>query len=184
MLSQEDLKQLASKGITEEQIAVQLEEFKTGFPFLKLEAAAAVGQGIDAPTESERDAFIKAWNDYKAEGRKIVKFVPASGAASRMFKDMFAFLSADYNEPTTAFEKTYFENIHKFAFFGALDDKCRENCGKGVDELIAEGNYKAVVANMLEAQGLNYGQLPKGMLPRGGSTLRRQQRRGQRTFHR
>ncbi len=164
MLSQEDLRQIASKGISEEQIAVQLEEFKTGFPFLKLEAAAAVGQGIEAPSDEEREAFIKAWNEYKAEGRKIVKFVPASGAASRMFKDMFSFLSADYDVPTTPFEKKYFDNIHKFAFFGALDEKCRENCGKGVDELMADGQYKPVVANMLEASGLNYGQLPKGML--------------------
>lgn len=164
MLSQEDLRQIASKGISEEQIAVQLDEFKTGFPFLKLEAAAAIGKGIIAPEESEREQMIAAWDAYKAEGKKIVKFVPASGAASRMFKDMFAFLSADYDVPTTDFEKKYFDNIHHFAFFGALDEKCVENCGKGIDQLMAEGNYKAVVANMLEAKGLNYGQLPKGLL--------------------
>jgi hypothetical protein len=81
-----------------------------------------------------------------------------------MFKDMFAFLSADYDKPTTAFEKTYFDHIHQFAFFATLDDKCRENEGKGVDQLMAEGNYKAVVANMLNPAGLNYGQLPKGLL--------------------
>ncbi len=164
MLSQEDLRQIASKGISEEQIAVQLDEFKTGFPFLKLVAAAAIGKGIIAPEESEREQMIAAWDAYKAEGKKIVKFVPASGAASRMFKDMFAFLSADYDVPTTDFEKKYFDNIHHFAFFGALDEKCVENCGKGIDQLMAEGNYKAVVANMLEAKGLNYGQLPKGLL--------------------
>ena len=64
MLSQEDLRQIASKGISEEQIAVQLDEFKTGFPFLKLEAAAAIGKGIIAPEESERDKFIAAWDEY------------------------------------------------------------------------------------------------------------------------
>ena len=164
MLSQEDLRQIASKGISEEQIAVQLDEFKTGFPFLKLEAAAAIGKGIIAPEESERDKFIAAWDEYKAEGKKIVKFVPASGAASRMFKDMFSFLSADYEVPTTDFEKKYFDNIHHFAFFDELNAKCVANCGKGIDDLMAEGSYKAVVANMLEASGLNYGQLPKGLL--------------------
>jgi hypothetical protein len=164
MLSQQDLRQIAAKGITEEQIAVQLEEFKTGFPFLRLEAAAAVGKGIVAPDEEERNKMIEAWNAYKAEGKKIVKFVPASGAASRMFKDMFAFLSADYDVPTTKFEKTYFDNIHSFAFFNALDDKCKENEGMGIDQLMAEGKYKAVVANMLKESGLNYGQLPKGLL--------------------
>ncbi len=164
MLSQEDLKQITEKGITEQQIAVQLEEFKTGFPFLKLEAAAAIGKGIVAPDEQERKKMIEAWNEYKAAGNKIVKFVPASGAASRMFKNMFAFLTADYDVPTTDFEKAYFDNIEKFAFFKALDGKCVENCGAGVKELIAKGEYKAVVANMLNAEGLNYGQLPKGLL--------------------
>ncbi len=164
MLSQEDLRQIASKGISPEQIDAQLKEFETGFPFLRLEAAAAIGNGIISPEENERCEYIAAWNEYKAKGKKIVKFVPASGAASRMFKDMFAFLSADYDKPTTAFEKTYFDHIHQFAFFATLDDKCRENEGKGVDQLMAEGNYKAVVANMLNPVGLNYGQLPKGLL--------------------
>ena len=164
MLSQEDLQQIASKGISQEKIEMQLNEFKTGFPFLKLEAAASLGKGIISPDEGEREKYIQQWKDYKAQGKKIVKFVPASGAASRMFKDMFAFVSADYDTPTTPFEKTYFDNIHRFAFFEALNEKCIENCGKDIDTLIGEGNYKAVAANMLEGNGLNYGQLPKGML--------------------
>ncbi|MBO4608223.1 MAG: DUF4301 family protein [Prevotella sp.] len=164
MLSQQDLQQIASKGITEEKIAQQLNEFKTGFPFLKLEAAAAIDKGIVAPNDEERKVYIEAWNAYKAEGRQIVKFVPASGAASRMFKDMFAFVSADYDVPTTDFEKKYFDNIRKFAFYEALDAQCVKNEGKGIEQLIKEGNYKAVAANMLQAKGLNYGQLPKGLL--------------------
>ena len=164
MLTQQDLQQLAQKGITPEQIIIQLDEFKTGFPFLRLEAAAAVGKGIVAPAEDERKCFIEAWDNYKAEGKKIVKFVPASGAASRMFKDMFAFLNADYDVPTTKFEQQYFDNIEKFAFFEALDAACLKNEGKGIKQLMADGNYKAVVANMLQPNGLNYGQLPKGML--------------------
>ena len=164
MLSQEDLKQIALKGITEQQIETQLEEFKTGFPFLKLEAAAAIGKGIIAPDGAERGRLIAIWDAYKACGKTIVKFVPASGAASRMFKDMFAFVDADYDVPTTDFEKKYFDNIHKFAFFDELNAVCEKNEGKGIDELITMGNYKAVVANMLQVKGLNYGQLPKGLL--------------------
>ena len=164
MLSQKDLKQIAEKGISEQQIAVQLEEFKTGFPFLKLEAAAAIGKGIVAPDQQERENMIEAWDKYKEAGYKVVKFVPASGAASRMFKNMFAFLTADYDVPTTDFEKTYFDNIGKFAFYKELDQKCIENNGMGIQQLIENGNYKAVVGNMLKAEGLNYGQLPKGLL--------------------
>ena len=164
MLSQQDLKQLAQKGISEAQIERQLGEFKTGFPFLRLEAAAAIGKGIVAPTAGERQQYVEAWKQYKAAGKRVVKFVPASGAASRMFKDMFAFVDADYDVPTTDFEKKYFDNIEKFAFYQELDAACKKNEGKGIKELIAAGQYKAVAANMLKAEGLNYGQLPKGLL--------------------
>ena len=164
MLSQQDLEQIALKGISEEQINVQLEEFKTGFPFLKLEAAASIGHGIIAPAETDRKKYVDAWQQYKAAGKRVVKFVPASGAASRMFKDMFAFVDAPYDVPTTDFEKKYFDNLEKFAFYDALDAVCLKNEGKGIKALIADGKYKTVAANMLRPEGLNYGQLPKGML--------------------
>ena len=164
MLEEKDLKQLAEKGISRQQIDTQLKQFENGFPFLKLEAAAAIGRGIIAPSAEEIDNYVKAWEAYKASGKQIVKFVPASGAASRMFKDMFAFVDADYSEPTTDFEKKYFAHIKDFAFYEELNDVCVKNEGKDIDTLMAEGNYKAVAANMLTAGGLNYGQLPKGML--------------------
>ncbi|MCR5269501.1 MAG: DUF4301 family protein [Prevotella sp.] len=164
MLSEKDLQQIAQRGISQEQIETQLKEFETGFPFLRLEAAAAVGNGILAPAASERQSYVKAWEAYKAEGHRVVKFVPASGAASRMFKNMFAFVDADYDVPTTDFEKKYFDEIEKFAFYEALNEVCLKNEGKDIKTLMAEGNYKAVAANMLKKEGLNYGQLPKGML--------------------
>lgn len=164
MLSPKDLEQIERKGISEQQIKKELEEFKTGFPFLKLDAAASIGNGIIATSAEDVKRYSEAWNAYKAEGKKIVKFVPASGAASRMFKNMFAFLTADYDVPTTDFEKTFFDNVVKFAFYPALNAMCEKNEGKNIEALMGEGNYKAVVANLLEAKGLNYGQLPKGLL--------------------
>ncbi len=164
MLNEQDLKQIAQRGISQEQLENQLHQFETGFPFLRLEAAAAVGNGIVAPTAEERRDYVAAWEAYKADGHRIVKFVPASGAASRMFKNMFAFVDAPYDVPTTDFEKKYFDEITHFAFYDALDEVCRRNEGAGIKELLAAGKYKAVAANMLKAEGLNYGQLPKGML--------------------
>ena len=163
-MNQQDLNQISARGISEQQIEHQLEQIKNGFPFLKLEGAAAIGKGIMALTAQEVENYEKAWNDYKAEGHKIVKFVPASGAASRMFKNMFAFLDAPYDVPTTDFEKQFFENIKKFAFRKALCDKCHVNNEKGIMCLIKKGDYKAIVANLLKPEGLNYGQLPKGLL--------------------
>ena len=165
MLTQEDKALLAKKGISEEQIAAQLACFEKGFPFLKLEAAASIGNGIVATSDSERDVYIKAWEAYKNEGGHVVtKFVPASGAASRMFKNLFEFLGADYDEPTTDFEKKFFIQIEHFAFYADLNEACRRNAGKDIPGLLAGKDYKAVVANLLEAAGLNYGALPKGLL--------------------
>ena len=164
MLTAEDKVLLAEKGISEEQIAAQLQTFEKGFPFLRLKAAASVGNGILSPSEEARKHYVAAWDAYKQSGKKICKFVPASGAASRMFKNMFEFLDAPYDVPATDFEKAFFAGIHKFAFFEALDAACVKNNGCGVDALVAAGNYKEVVACMLQPKGLNYGQLPKGLL--------------------
>ncbi|WP_300229146.1 DUF4301 family protein [uncultured Bacteroides sp.] len=165
MLTQEDKDLLAKKGISEQQIAEQLACFEKGFPYLKLFAAASVeNRGIMLIGEDAQKTYLAAWDSYKESDKKVVKFVPASGAASRMFKNMFEFLGADYDVPTTDFEKKFFNNIKNFAFYADLDAACEKNNGKGIDALVAEGNYKAVVANLLESAGLNYGSLPKGLL--------------------
>ena len=164
MFTQADKLQLEAKGISLEKAEQQLEDFRRGFPYLHLDGAATVGDGIMAIDEASQQSYIRAWEAYKDEGHAIAKFVPASGAASRMFKDMFEFLDADYDVPTKPAEKQFFEGIQNFAFYQALDDACMVNEGMGVEALIDEGQYKAVVRNMLSAEGLDYGQLPKGML--------------------
>ena len=165
MLTHEDKELLAKKGISEEQIAEQLACFEKGFPYLQLAAAASVdNNGIMIADADDQKKYLAAWDAYKDTDKKIVKFVPASGAASRMFKNMFEFLGADYDEPTTDFEKKFFDHIHDFAFYNDLNAACMDNTGKNIDALLSEHNYKAVVSNLLEAAGLNYGSLPKGLL--------------------
>ena len=155
---------LAKKNISEAQIAGQLACFQTGFPYLKLDAAAAVGKGILVPGSEEQRTYLSAWDAYTQTDKTIVKFVPASGAASRMFKDLFEFLAAGYEAPATKFEQLFFDNIRKFAFYDDLDAACLHMVGKNIATLLAEGQYKAVVAALLEVGGLNYGSLPKGLL--------------------
>ena len=165
MLTQEDKDLLLRKGISEEKIAEQLACFEKGFPYLKLYAAASVENGgIVVPDAEKQKEYLAAWDSYKEGDKKIVKFVPASGAASRMFKNMFEFLGADYDVPTTDFEKKFFDHIHNFAFYNDLNAACMDNTGKNIDALLGEKQYKAVVSNLLEAAGLNYGSLPKGLL--------------------
>jgi hypothetical protein len=164
MLTQSDIRQLESKGTSTRQLEEQLSYFKKGFPYLPILASASVQKGIRVFSGNEQSIYLDAWENYLEENREIVKFVPASGAASRMFKDLFEFLNAGYDIPATPSEKTFFKNISCFAFYEALDRICASNEGQNISELIAGNKYKTVVENLLQAKGLNYGQLPKGLI--------------------
>lgn len=174
MLNANDLKQLADKGISEQQIEEQLACFVKGFPYLEIAASASVEKGIMVVSQEDQATYMDAWDAYLAKNKRILKFVPASGAASRMFKNLYEFLSASYDVPTSDFEKKFFSEITRFAFYNALNAVCLANEEKDIPALIAAGNYKAVVSNLLDAKGLNYGQLPKGLLlfHRAGETIR------------
>lgn len=164
MLSPTDLKLLEKKGISAEMIQAQLKRFEEGFPFLKINAVATIGNGIKSLSPAEEASCIKAWSDFRQTGHAIEKFVPASGAASRMFKNMFAFVASGKKAPSTDFERTYFDNITKFAFFPDLNNACKAIYNSSVQSLISEGKYVEVVQAMLNADGLNYGFLPKALL--------------------
>ena len=143
MFTPSDLAQLQARGISEEKALKQLQSFATGFPELDIVSAASVGNGVLNPTEEEIDAYVKAWQDYLNEGHTVLKFVPASGAASRMFKDLFEYLET--GERTKFIDKFLSEKEH-FAFAPQL---------AGLDE-------QAAVSHLLK--DMNYGNLPKGLL--------------------
>ena len=164
MIHKEDLKQIRNRGIDLAQVTKQLEDFCNGFPYLKIKCAATPKRGIVVLGESDINEVCRTWEEYQSSGHKIVKFVPASGAASRMFKDLFAFLNGNNDVPTTDFEKYFFANIHNFAFYAKLSQQCMISEGQTVDTLIANGMFKTVVSILLENKGLDYGELPKGLL--------------------
>ena len=164
MFSDKDLEQIKEKGIDLKTIEDQLSRFKTGYPFLSILSAASIDKGISVFSETEAEKYSEDWKDFVNSGKTITKFVPASGAASRMFKDLYAFLEQEYDAPSTDFEKTFFDNIHKFAFYDSLNKECTDQYNKDIDELIAMGSYKDVVTMLLSSNGLDYGNLPKGLL--------------------
>ncbi|MCL1937669.1 MAG: DUF4301 family protein [Candidatus Azobacteroides sp.] len=164
MLTQDDLHLIQAKAISARQIYDQLEQFEKGFPYLPVIASASIEKGIKCIAEDEQAIYLEKWFAYLEQNKQIVKFVPASGAASRMFKDLFEFLSSSRTVPSTPFEQTFFEGIRQFAFFPALDQCCLLNEKNSIDQLMAEGKYKSVVENLLLPKGLNYGQLPKGLI--------------------
>lgn len=164
MFTIEDQKTFASRGITEAQVLEQLECFKKGFPYLTLENPASVKNGIVKADESVLEKAAADWDAYLGENHRIVKFVPASGAASRMFKNLFEFLNGGHDEPVTDFEHVFFDHIEFFGFYAALNAKCVELYEKDIKALMAEGGHRKVVAALLNPEGLNFGQLPKGLL--------------------
>lgn len=163
-LSTSDLEYLASKGISESALQSQLKMLQDGFPFLNLVAPATPGNGIVVVTPEIERTSTDIWNEFLAGGGKVVKMVPASGAASRMFKDLFAFLNGNHNKPSNEFMHSFFNNIEKFAFFPALNAATMRLYGLSVDSLIEAGRFKDVVSALLNEDGLAYGQLPKALL--------------------
>ena len=164
MLTQSELNQLESKGISTTQIEEQLQYFIKGFPYLQIKNSASIDKGIKYIPEEEQGFYLDAWNGYLGENKKIVKFVPASGAASRMFKDLFDFVDSSRVQIDTPFLNAFFEGIHRFAFYNSLNQSCGNNEGAGIDKLLVNKNFKKIIENLLYSKGLNYGQLPKGLI--------------------
>ncbi|MDE6283417.1 MAG: DUF4301 family protein [Muribaculaceae bacterium] len=165
MLSNDDKAQLTRQGISEETLLKQVERFKTGFPYLKIYDSARQGEGITVLTPDEEDKAIARWDKYLADGGDVCKFVPASGAASRMFKALYSFVESDATKaPEGSDVDKLLRDIHNIAFFNQLDDVLKKNTGKSVDQLLAEGNQKEVIKAIISEDGLNYGNLPKGLL--------------------
>ena len=155
MFTENDLKQLSAKGIGMELVERQLKYFRNGFPFLRLDRAATSGDGIRQLTAEETRNLEQSY-EKKLGRRKVYKFVPASGAATRMFKDLYEYLPSDGNRENAAIQE-FFDRLDAFAFYPELK--------KILDQKnIALSEKKKIVEAILFQDGLNYGHLPKGML--------------------
>lgn len=159
-----DVKILQEKGISEEKFEEQLSRFRNGFPFMKVECPAVAPETVSVLDDSEKTECIDVWRDYLKLDKTIMKFVPASGAASRMFKSLFEFQDRGKNELTSDDERRFFDCLENFAFLEALNAKCRRNEGLDAIALRERGRYLDIVNNLLGKKGLNYGSLPKGLL--------------------
>ena len=163
-LTVKDKETLKLKGKTEDQLFEELKMLKEGFPYLKIEKAATPGNGIFVLDKKMEDQAMNIWNEFLGTGAKVMKMVPASGAASRMFKDLFSFINGKDDKPNNDFMKKFFNEIEKFAFFNQLNQTCIALYGKSIDSLVKDKRYKDVVKALIEKEGLNYGQLPKALL--------------------
>lgn len=159
---------LSEKGISPQEAFAQIETFREGIPPVRLSKAAVIGDGIER-LEPQQQQWLRKHYRAHSPGLQIVKFTPASGAASRMFKALFAFLE-DFRPGVHSLEeflshgsnkamRAFYEGIEKFPFYELVQSRIevgRENQGEFL---------YAFVEQMLSEEGLNYGFYPKGLLP-------------------
>lgn len=148
MFNERDIALLSNKGISTDKVNKQIAYFKSGFPFLQIKSAAVVGDGIVRYAAQEIENLVKKY-DSLTQGLEIVKFVPASGAATRMFKDLYEFLGDGKMSPAVS---EVLENLSKFAFY----DKLTAITGK-------DASPEATIG-AITGEGLNYGKLPKALI--------------------
>lgn len=165
MLSKKDLQQLAQKGITETQFETLIENFEKGFPYANLAGAATLGDGIVHFSDADAQEYATLF-DQKRDELSMVKFVPASGAASRMFKDLIdveqkydtATKKSDFAGMTKCLDK-----VTKLALADALQGVMQKE-GLDVQECAKQKAYSTLAKYILKPEGLGYQQKPKAML--------------------
>ena len=157
MLRKEDLAQIGQRGSSVQAVEEQIERFKKGFPWMKIIAPATPKKGIQVLSQEEVEAAVKYYESAAINGK--CKFVPASGAASRMFKDLFSgldALKAGKELAADAPAAKFVDKIQSFAFY--------------TPELFGDTVYpcpkyrESVLSKTLTDEGLGYGAKPKGVL--------------------
>lgn len=171
--TKEDIQEIETHGLTKEQVQEQLSIFKNGVPTVQLIAAARVGDGIQKLDDDKEVACIERY-EHINNTVELLKFIPASGAATRMFKTIYQFLE-DYDPEKesigTFIERTdnkemrgFFENLENFPFYHQISSLIEENDIKA-DLKTDDKSRLAFVEKMMEQNGPNFGNLPKGLLP-------------------
>lgn len=164
-LNQSDILELKAHGISKECAEAQIENFKNGFPYLHIQSAATIpNNGIKVVTPERAKELIDLWEEYTKEDHRIVKFVPASGAATRMFKDLFEYLNRNAPSEPDVFVDNLNKHIEAFAFFDSLNTALINATGKDIHQHITDNEFAPIIDMLLKEDGLNYGQLPKGAL--------------------
>ena len=174
MFSENEMSQIKALGITQEQVLSQIETFKKGIPFIKLKRPCTLSDGVIGLQKDEIDRLIDKYSVAVLSGR-ATKFVPASGAASRMFKLLlsinnrtddidkkFVSAQAEHNIDYQTF-LLFIKKIKQFAFYDDLKNTMSRD-GLDIHDLVSNGQYKDILEYILTDRGLNYANLPKGLI--------------------
>jgi len=166
--SESDIQFLETKGVSKAKVREQVETFEDGILFVNLVKAAVVDDGILHFSATDEKHIIADFDSSK-KGLSLLKFVPASGAASRMFKALFNFL--DVYDPSNENLDSYFERTNDAAlklfseklvalpFYKIVEKRIKR-------KTVTQGEALYLfVKELLSDEGLNYGFYPKGLLP-------------------
>ncbi len=157
MFTNDDRRQIESRGSSVKNVEEQVERFRKGFPWLDIDSPATPERGILVLDDDKRKAAVDYYDHAAVNGK--CKFVPASGAASRMFKDLFSAMEILENGgelPDGSPAVKFADNISRFAFY--RKELFQEHEGKGT------AGRLAILKKTLTEEGLNYGVKPKGVL--------------------
>ena len=157
----EDIQFMQARGSNPDEVQRQFSFFEKGFDFVNLDRPATIDDGIVRLEEEYLEELIEDY-EHLIQGKTITKFVPASGAASRMFKELYSYLEND-SEEVVVKAKAFLTKLPKFAFYEDLR-KVLAKDGYALEHEIEYQNYKLIIRYILEKEGLNYGNLPKGLL--------------------
>jgi len=173
MFTESNIRQIEEKGITVDKIESQLECFRKGFPSIDLAAPATIENNGILKIDKDRIASLCKLFEESLMTRGIMKFVPASGAASRMFKSLFSFREK-YDGSEKAYDSffadksfnsvfKFISELEKFAFYTDLKEEMHK-AGIDIDNCITTHDYNTIIDFLLSDKGLNYASLPKGLL--------------------
>ncbi|MBW6478152.1 MAG: DUF4301 family protein [Bacteroidales bacterium] len=169
MFTEKDLEQLKEKGISVDMAKDQIRNFEKGFPFIKLASPATPGDGIIQIDQDQLKEYVEFY-DEKYPALDIVKFVPASGAATRMFKDLFTWRdelrkgkSAENIAASDKQAAQFFAEMETFAFWDDLKNVLNDK-GLDANALLEKKDYLSLIDHLLDDDGLGYAMLPKGLL--------------------
>jgi hypothetical protein len=160
LFSADDIRQLRAHGLTEAQVLEQLQWFRGGAAPVRLNRPCTVGDGILSIPAEDRAELVRRHDRVAGRGR-VMKFVPASGAASRMFRDWFRCLDSGGFDPEAA--RVFAGDIKKYAFYADLE-RLVEQRGESLARWIEQGRTCDILSAILTAGGLNYASLPKALL--------------------
>jgi hypothetical protein len=158
--SKADLRQIKMEGLSVDQVLTQIGFFNRGVLPIKLNRPCTVNDGIVSIPEEELKIITAVYDEEMGKGRAL-KFVPASGAASRMFRDWYGCLEKGRFDSEEG--KVFSGNLNTFAFTRDLSEAI--SCdGKNIEDMIKNNKYTEILVYILTSKGLNYGNLPKALL--------------------